>query len=64
MNPEWRDPKLEDAGKYAFIEQLPSNAPPALLIVFCNPDGCFWRYWTTTGWAVLTGRVCVFERPL
>lgn len=77
QGPTWRQPQPSDAGKYAFIESLPSDAPPALLRAFkplkwdelidafqCDMNAPLrWQYWTVAGWADLTGTVCVCERP-
>lgn len=67
-NPQWRDPRPEDHGKYAFIQSLPSDAPPCLLrryfpFLARGADDFAWQYWTTAGWVDLTSRVCVCERP-
>ena len=60
----WRDPRPEDHGKYAFVDALPSDAPPALLRLMQPVDWMqVWQYWTTAGWVDLTSRVCVCERP-
>ena len=61
--PEWREVRAEDNGKYAFVERLPRDAPPALLVWCRALEGGHFRYWTTGGWAALTSRVCVCERP-
>lgn len=72
-DPQWREPQPSDHGKYAFIESLPSDAPPMLLRskgevkmpvqgVDCTRS-LGWQYWTTAGWVDLKTRVCVCERP-
>ena len=74
---EWHEPRHEDHLRYAFIEWLPDDAPPSLLRSFHSlrwSDGLEafvvdmdapkrWQYWTPSGWADLTSRVCVCERP-
>ena len=77
ITPGWRDVIPTDHNKWAFIEALPSDAPPALLRSY-QPlrwsDGLEayvidadaprrWQYWSPGGWVELTGRVCVCERP-
>jgi hypothetical protein len=48
---EWREVQAEDNGKYAFVEQLPGDAPMTLLAPFWECNKIQWRYWTTAGWA-------------
>ena len=58
----WREPQPADSGKYAFIESLPDDAAPTL--IRCSTATSYrWQYWTPSGWADLTSRVCVCERP-
>jgi len=44
--PKYREPRPEDDGKYCYLEELPSDAPPTL--VRCVPHN--WVYWTVAGW--------------
>lgn len=44
--PAYHPPRPEDDGKYCYLEELPSDAPPTL--VRCVPHN--WVYWTVAGW--------------
>lgn len=77
MTPHWRAPREGDDGKYAFIRELPDDAPPTLLrsykaLPWSVLSDAFrldadaprkWQYWTVAGWADVRGDVCVCERP-
>lgn len=72
---KWTEPRPEHSGMYAYVEQLPNDAPPVKLRSYrpirINYVGwvldttvpVVWEYWTVAGWATLTSRVCICERP-
>ena len=66
--PKYRPPQPSDDGKYCFLEELPSDAPPTLVrvvsqIVDCDAQLLAYQFWTTAGWRELTGKVWPCERP-
>ena len=69
--PCYRDPRPEDDGKWCFLEELPSDAPPTLVRVrgewIPSTSGFSWthrwQFWTVAGWRELTKGVCPCERP-
>ena len=66
--PRYRPPQPSDDGKWCFIEDLPSDAPPTLVrvvsqIVDCDAQLLAYQFWTTAGWRELTGKVWPCERP-
>ena len=68
LTPRYRPPQPSDDGKYCFLEELPSDAPPTLVrvvsqIVDCDAQLLAYQFWTTAGWRELTGKVWPCERP-
>ena len=69
--PKYRPPQPSDDGKWCFLEELPSDAPPTLVnrVGFTGEDeqGRFrrteWMFWTVAGWRELTKGVWPCERP-
>ena len=69
--PRYRPPQPSDDGRWCFLEELPSDAPPTL--VRLNGEWVptagghswthSWQYWTVAGWRELTGNVWPCERP-
>lgn len=71
MYPRYRPPQPSDDGRWCFLEELPSDAPPTLVVVrnvTCVDDQGYyrrdeWQYWTLAGRRELTGGVWPCERP-
>lgn len=69
--PRYRPPQPSDSGRYCFLEELPSDAPPTL--VQLNGEWVptagghswthSWQYWTVAGWRELIKGVWPCERP-
>ena len=74
--PKYRPPQPSDDGKWCFLEELPSDAPPTLVqsyrpMKYCDESRAYepdfestrWRFWTAAGWRELTKGVWPCERP-
>ena len=71
--PRYRPPQPSDDGRYCFLEELPSDAPPTLVqlrtIAVKDDTGLRrklekqWQYWTLAGWRELNKGVWPCERP-
>ena len=69
--PRYRPPQPSDDGRWCFLEELPSDAPPTL--VRLNGEWVptagghswthSWQYWTVAGWRELIKGVWPCERP-
>ena len=76
LTPRYRPPQPSDDGKWCFLEELPSDAPPTLVqsyrpMKYCDESRAYepdfestrWRFWTAAGWRELTKGVWPCERP-
>lgn len=70
--PKYRPPQPSDDGRYCYLEELSSDAPPTLVrhkrIVLHDQfagtlEGDVWQFWTVAGWRELTKGVWPCERP-
>ena len=71
--PKYRPPQPSDDGRYCFLEELPSDAPPTRVqlrtIAVKDDEGLWrklkkqWQFWTVAGWRELTKGVWPCERP-
>ena len=64
--PKYRPPQPSDDGRYCFLEELPSDAPPTLVRIepyIHDYPPHVWQYWTVAGWRELTQGVWPCERP-
>ena len=75
--PKYRPPRPSDDGRWCFLEELPSDAPPTLVrsykpLRYAPEIGAFevamdaeyvWQYWTVAGWRELTKGIWPCERP-
>lgn len=63
--PKYRPPQPSDDGRWCFLEELPSDAPPTLVrkrLTAANLSPIY-EFWTVAGWRELTGGVWPCERP-